>query len=165
MSEENLTDEEVIEATPIRSDLLKTAALVKGRKLGPLTVRPMTAETLSYLFECENFFIRGIKGDRVAPANANAIWSTAEFVYIHAADEDEVATTIWDKLAFKQAVRGFLVGPMNDPQVLAEALPIIEQMVAEYFAAQTQAQEQKGVKGLKTPGKASARVGKQATSR
>lgn len=163
---DTLSDEEAInEATPIRSDLLKTAALVKGRTLGPLTVRPMTAETLSYLFECENFFIRGMKGERVAPANANAIWSTAEFIYIHSADEDEVAETIWDKAAFKQAVRGFLAGPLNDAPTLAAALPIIEQMVAEYFAAQTQAQEQKGVKGLKTPGKASARVGKQATSR
>jgi len=77
-----MTDEEILEATPARSDLLKTAALVKGRKLGPLTVRPMTAETLSYLFECENLFIRGMKGERVAPANANAVWSTAEFIYI-----------------------------------------------------------------------------------
>ena len=162
---DTMTDEEILEATPARSDLLKTAALVKGRKLGPLTVRPMTAETLSYLFECENLFIRGMKGERVAPANANAVWSTAEFIYIHAADADEVADNIWDKAALKKGVREFLAGPLNDPQVLAEALPLIEAMVAEYFAAQTQAKAQKGtLKELKA-GKASARLGKPATSR
>jgi hypothetical protein len=166
MSNEHLSDEEAIaEAAPVRGDLLKTAALVKGRPLGPLTVRPLTAETLSYLFECENFFIRGMKGERVAPANANAIWSTAEFIYIHAADPDEVASNIWDRPAFKQAVRGFLAGPMNDPLILAGALPIIEQMVSEYFAAQTQAQDPKGAKGLRAPGKGSARHGKPATLR
>jgi len=165
MSQELLTDEEAIADAPARIDLLTHSALVKGRKLGSLTVRPLTAETLSYLFECENFFIKGMKGERVAPANANAIWSTAEFIYIHAADADEVAGNIWDKAAFKQAVRSFLAGPMNDPQLLAESLPIIEQMVSEYFAAQTQAQDPKHHKGLKPPGKGSARLGKQATSR
>lgn len=166
MSAELLSDEEAIaEAAPVRGDLLKTSALVKGRKLGSLTVRPLTAETLSYLFECENFFIRGMKGERVAPSNANAIWSTAEFIYIHAGEADEVAEKIWSKADFKQAVREYLAGPLNDPQLLAAALPIIEQMVSEYFAAQTQAQEPKGAKGLKTPGKASARHGKPATSR
>jgi hypothetical protein len=164
MSQDIATDEEIIEATPPRAELLKTAALVKGRTLGPLTVRPMTAETLSYLFECENLFIRGMKGERVAPANANAVWSTAEFVYIHAGDPDEVADVIWDRAALKAKVREFLAGPLNDPTVLAAALPIIEHMVAEYFAAQTQAKPQKGIKGLKAPGKASARLGKQATS-
>lgn len=164
MSQDIATDEEIIEATPTRAELLKTAALVKGRTLGPLTVRPMTAETLSYLFECENLFIRGMKGERVAPANANAVWSTAEFVYIHAGDPDEVAEVIWDRAALKAKVREFLAGPLNDPTVLAAALPIIEYMVAEYFAAQTQAKPQKGIKGLKAPGKASARLGKQATS-
>lgn len=166
MSAEFLSDEEAIaEAAPIRGDLLKTAALVKGRSLGSLTVRPLTAETLSYLFECENFFIRGMKGDRVAPANANAIWSTAEFIYIHAADPDEVAANIWDKSAFKKGVREFLAGPLDDPQLLAGALPIIERMVSEYFAAQTQAQDPKGAKGLRTPGKGLARHGKPASSR
>lgn len=160
---EHATDEEIIEATPTRSDLLKTAALVKGRKLGPLTVRPMTAETLSYLFECENLFIRGMKGDRVAPVNANAVWSTAEFIYIHAGEADEVAEVIWDKASLKSKVREFLAGPLNDAAVLAAALPIIEQMVSEYFASQSEAKPQKGVRGLKM-GKASARLGKQATS-
>jgi hypothetical protein len=162
MNEDHLTDDEAI-ATP-RPELLKTAALVKGRPLGELVVRPMTAETLSYLFEIENFFIKGMKGERVSPANANAIWSTGEFIYIHAGDPDEVAESIWYRSEFRAKVREFLSGPLNDPKVLSAALPIIEAMVTEYFAAQSEVAPQPGRKGLHKPGKESARRGKQATS-
>jgi hypothetical protein len=163
MNEDHLTDDEAI-ATP-RPELLKQAALVKGRPLGELVVRPMTAETLSYLFEIENFFIKGMKGERVSPANANAIWSTGEFIYIHAGDPDEVAEAIWYRSEFRAKVREFLSGPLNDPKVLSAALPIIEAMVTEYFAAQSEVAPQAGRKGLHKPGKESARRGKQATSR
>jgi hypothetical protein len=162
MNEDHLTDDEAI-ATP-RPELLKQAALVKGRPLGELVVRPMTAETLSYLFEIENFFIKGMKGERVSPANANAIWSTGEFIYIHAGDPDEVAEAIWYRSEFRAKVREFLSGPLNDPKVLSAALPIIEAMVTEYFAAQSEVAPQAGRKGLHKPGKESARRGKQATS-
>lgn len=162
---DHLTDEEAITDQPVRETLLKTAVLSKGRPLGDLIVRPLTAETLSYLFECQNFFIKGMKGERVAPENANAIWSTAEFIYIHAADADEVATNIWNPPAFKQAVRGFLSGPLNDPKLLTEALPIIERMVGEYFAAQTEVAQNAQNPALRKSGKVSARHGKQATSR
>jgi hypothetical protein len=162
MNEDHLTDDEAI-ATP-RPELLKTAALVKGRPLGELVVRPMTAETLSYLFEIENFFIKGMKGERVSPANANAIWSTGEFIYIHAGDPDEVAEAIWYRSEFRAKVREFLSGPLNDPKVLSAALPIIEAMVTEYFAAQSEVAPQPGRKGLHKPGKGLARRGKQATS-
>lgn len=165
MTSDHLTDDEAISDQPVRETLLKTAVLNRGRTLGPLTIRPLTAETLSYLFECENLFIRGMKGERVAPSNANAIWSTAEFVYIHAADPDQVAENIWDKAAFKRAVREYLAGPLNDPALLTGALPIIEQMVSEYFAAQTEAVPEAGKPGFKRPGKASARHGKPATLR
>jgi hypothetical protein len=162
MNEDHLTDDEAI-ATP-RPELLKTAALVKGRPLGGLVVRPLTAETLSYLFEVENFFIKGMKGERVSPANANAIWSTGEFIYIHSADPDEVAEVIWYRSEFRSKVREMLSGPLNDPKVLTAALPIIEQMVTEYFAAQSEVAPQAGKKGLHKPGKESARAGKRATS-
>lgn len=165
MSQEILTDEETLQETTPRPELLKTAMLTKGRKLGDLIVRPMTAETLSYLFEVENFFIKGMKGDRVSPANANAIWSTGEFIYIHAGDPEEVAECIWYRSDFRANVRAMLAGPLNDPAVLTAALPIIEQMVAEYFAAQSEAAPQAGKTGFKKPGKASARHGKPATSR
>lgn len=165
MIEAIATDEEAI-ALP-RPEILSRAALINGRPLGELTVRPLTAETLSYLFEIENFFIKGMKGDRVHPANANAIWSTGEFIYIHAGDPDEVAECIWYRSEFRANVRRMLSGPLNDPQILAAALPIIEAMVTEYFAAQSQAAPQPGqvAMGGKKAGKASARPGKPATSR
>jgi hypothetical protein len=162
---DHLSDEEAIADQPVRETLLKTAVLSKGRPLGDMIIRPLTAETLSYLFEVQNLFIRGMKGERVAPSNANAIWSTAEFIYIHSADPDEVATTIWDKEDFRRAVRACLAGPMNDPKILTEALPIIEHMVAEYFAAQSEAQPDTAKTAVKRVGKASARHGKPATQR
>lgn len=159
------TDEEIIEEGLPRPQALSRAVLTKGRKLGELTVRPMTAETLSYLFEVENFFIKGMKGERVAAANANAIWSTGEFIYIHAGDPEEVAESIWFRADFRANVRAMLAGPLNDPKILSDALPIIEEMVREYFAAQTEAAPQPGRGGFKKPvGKASPRLGKQATS-
>lgn len=156
------TDEE-IEATPTRPQLLQSAILRRDRRLGSLTVRPLTAETLSYLFECENFFIKGLKGERVAANNANAIWSTAEFIYIHAGDPEEVAQSIWLKYEFRKNVRQMLAGALNDSQILTQALPLIEQMVTEYFAAQNEISPANKLK--KPTGKESARHGKQATSR
>jgi hypothetical protein len=158
------TDEEATAADlPPREELLATATLQAGRKLGSLTIRKMTAETLSYLFQVENFFIRGLKGDRVSPNNANAIWSTAEYVYIHAGDPDEVAECIWFRSDFRSNVRAMLRGPLNDHKILTAALPIIETSVAEYFAAQSEVQEQPGLTKLSKPGKASARHGKRPT--
>jgi hypothetical protein len=166
MSTEHFTDEEAITEQPLRDTLLKSAVLSKGRALGGLNVRPMTAETLSYLFEIQNFFIRGMKNERVAPQNANAVWSTAEFIYIHSADQDEVARVVWDRAAFKEAVRAYLAGPMNSPKMLTGALPIIEEMVNEYFASQSEpAASNSPANVIKRAGKASARVGKRATSR
>jgi hypothetical protein len=159
---EHLTDEEAIE-TQTRPELLKSATIVKGRTLGSLTVRPMTAETLSYLFEVENFYIKGMKGERVSASNANAIWSTGEFIYIHAGDPDDVADSVWDREDFRRNVREMLAGPLNDPKILTAALPIIETMVTEYFAAQSEVVPQTGNKVLQRPGKGSARRGKQAT--
>jgi hypothetical protein len=164
MNEAIATDEEMIEEGLPRPQVLSRATLTKGRRLGELTVRPMTAETLSYLFEVENFYIKGMKGDRVSPSNANAIWSTGEFIYIHAGEPDEVAESVWYRSDFRNNVRAMLAGPLNDPAILTAALPIIEEMVREYFAAQSEAAPQAGKKGLSRPGKESARRGKQATS-
>lgn len=153
------TDEEILQES--RPEILSKAILSKGRRLGELNVRPITAETLSYLFEVENFFIKGMKGERVSAANANAIWSTGEFIYIHAADPDIVADVIWHRDEFREGVRAFLRGPLNDPKILTEALPIIEQMVAEYFAAQSEVSAAPTGSKLVRPGKASARHGKR----
>jgi hypothetical protein len=105
-----------------------------------------------------------MKGERVSASNANAIWSTGEFIYIHAGEPDEVAESIWYRSDFRTNVRAMLAGPLNDPAILTAALPIIEQMVTEYFAAQSETVPQAGKKGLHRPGKESARRGKQATS-
>lgn len=160
-----MTDEEILEETPTRSEILKKSVLVNARKLGELSLRPMTAETLSYLFQIENLFVQGMKGERIAPANANAVWSIAEFVYIHAGDPDEVADSVWEKDKFRSHVRAMLAGPLSSPVILHEALPVVEEMVTEYFAAQTEAKASgKTPKGMRM-GKGSARHGKQATSR
>jgi hypothetical protein len=162
MNEEAIaTDEEMIEQE--RPQLLKTSMLANNRKLGELIVRPLTAETLSYLFEIENFFIKGMKGDRVSASNANAIWATGEFIYIHAGDTEEVAESIWYRSEFRTNVRKMLAGPLNDPVVLTTALALIEQMVGEYFAAQSEVAPQAGNSRIKQVGKAPARHGKQAT--
>jgi hypothetical protein len=158
------TDEEIIEEGLPRPQILSRATLTKSRKLGELTVRPMTAETLSYLFEVENFYIKGMKGERVSPSNANAIWSTGEFIYIHAGDPEEVAESIWYRSDFRQNVRAMLAGPLNDPAILTAALPIIEEMVTEYFAAQSETKPTPGKPQIQRAGKASARRGNQATS-
>lgn len=160
MNEAIATDEEILQSES-RPEILSKAVLTKGRRLGELTVRPITAETLSYLFEVENFFIKGMKGERVSAANANAIWSTGEFIYIHAADPDIVAEVIWRRDEFREGVRSFLRGPLNDPKLLTEALPIIEQMVTEYFAAQSEVAAAPSGSKLVRPGKASARHGKR----
>ena len=163
MNEDLQTDEEALDA-PKRDNLLASAILQrKGRPLGELIVRKITAETLSYLFEINNFFIRGLKGDRekVSPANANAIWSTAEFIYLHAGDPDEVADVVWLPTLFRQKVRETLAGPLNDPLILNAALPLIETMVGEYFAAQTEVAATPGRTKLARPGKAQARHGKR----
>lgn len=159
-----ITDEEALEDGPTREDLLMRSTAPAGRKLGPLTLRPLTSETFTYLWHVKNFFMAGLMGD-ASPTNANPVWSTAEFVYIHAGDEDEVAESIWDDKAFKTNVRAMLKGPLNDPTILTAALPIIEAMVKEYFAAQNQsaAASQSPKAASSVPGKKPARAGKRHT--
>jgi hypothetical protein len=158
MNDDILTDEEII----TRESALMRSTAPAGRKLGDLTIRPMTSETLTYLWHTKNFFMSGMMGGPQA-TNANPVWSTAEFVYIHAGDMDEVAEVIWDSGAFKARVRDFLRGPLNDPQMLNEALPIIEEMVREYFAAQNESAASKHAQPA-APGKKPARAGKRSMS-
>jgi len=155
--------EDEIQDEPLREELLMRATAPAGRKLGELTMRPMTSETFTYLWHIKNFFLKGLFGDEVSSQNANPVWSTAEFVYIHAGDEDEVAESVWNTDAFRSNVRAFLRGPLNDPQILTAALPIIEAIVREYFAAQNKVMKGKGGAGAggKTPGKKQARAGRR----
>jgi hypothetical protein len=158
MTDDNLTDEEIL----TRESALVRSTAPAGRALGDLLIRPMTSETLTYLWHTKNFFMSGMMGGPQA-TNANPVWSTAEFIYIHAGDMDEVAEVIWDSAAFKARVRDFLRGPLNDPQTLNAALPIIEDMVREYFAAQNESVASKhALPGA--PGKKPARAGKRSMS-
>jgi hypothetical protein len=159
---EHQTDEEAIGfKIPAREQLLETATIERGIPLGDMTVRKITAETLSYLFQIENFFIRGLQGERASANNANAIWSTAEFIYIHTANPDEVASLVWNRIAFRSAIRDFLSGPFNDPKLLTDSLPIIEKLVGEYFAAQSKVVATPGRSKVVMPGKQQARHGKR----
>lgn len=160
-----ITDEEALQDGPSREELLTRSSAPAGRKLGELTLRPMTSETFTYLWHVKNFFLSGVMGE-ANPVNSNPVWSTAEFVYIHAADLDEVADAIWDAQRHRDNVREFLRGPLNNPTTLTEALPVIEEMTKEYFAAQNQsaaAASQSPHAASYVPGKKPARAGKRHT--
>ena len=160
-----ITDEEALENGPSREELLMRSSAPAERKLGELTLRPMTSETFTYLWQVKNFFLSGVMGG-ANTVNGNPVWSTAEFVYIHAADLDEVAEAIWDAQQHRDNVREFLRGPLNNPTTLTEALPVIESMTKEYFAAQNQsaaAASQSPHAASSVPGKKPARAGKRHT--
>ena len=162
-TEDLLSDEEVMASDPTREELLTRALSPAPRKIGELSLRPMTSETFTYLWHVRNFFLNG-----VLPAseigNKNPVWSTAEFVYIHAADLDAVAQDIWDENVHRDNVRAFLRGPLNSPHMLTAALPVIEEMVKEYFAVQNEgiADGQATSAPKHYSGKEPARAGKQA---
>lgn len=167
MNNDTLTDEEILETQPSREELLTRATAPAFRKLGKLRLRPLTSETFTYLWHVKNFFLKGLFGeDSVSWQNANPVWSTAEFVYIHAGNEEEVAESIWDTNAFRANVRAMLKGPLNSPQILTEALPLIEDIVKEYFAAQNHSAASVAGKPSSSgavPGKKPARAGKRST--
>tara|TARA_R110000772_G_scaffold11210_5_gene35231 strand:+ start:158 stop:661 length:504 start_codon:yes stop_codon:yes gene_type:complete len=165
MTNDNKSDEEIIEEeTQSRSEILQRASVRKSRKLGSLNIRPLSMESLSYLFEVENFFVRSaqVEDGRASPRNANSIWSAAEFIYIHSAPADEVAENVWNKAEFKSCVRHLLSsgGPLNDPEMMTTAVPVINDMVSEYFAAQSE-MKTKGGQAVPSVGKKSARRGKR----
>lgn len=159
-----MTDEEAMQSEPVREELLARSISTVPRKVGELSLRPMTSETFTYLWHVRNLFLNGVLPESEI-VNKNPVWSTAEFVYIHAADLDAVAQDIWDENLHRDNVRAFLRGPLNTPQMLTAALPVIEEMVKEYFAVQNEGiadgQAESGPKHYS--GKEPARAGKQAT--
>lgn len=163
---DTITDEEAFQDGPTRDELLTRSVAPGGRRLGPLTLRPLTSETWAYLVTRKNFYIAALMGEKT-PTNANPVWSAAEFVYIHAADIDEVAETIWDDAAFKANVRAMMREELNDPKIMIDALPIIEAILQEYFAALNQSANatQSPHAASSMPGKKPARAGKRSTLR
>jgi hypothetical protein len=60
MNTDHIEDEDLDQ--PTRPEILTRASLTKTRTLGSLSIRPLTAETLSYLFEVKNFYVSGLRG-------------------------------------------------------------------------------------------------------
>lgn len=159
MNSDILNDEEIIEQD--RPAMLARATCPGGRRLGDLVLRPLTSETLTYLWHTKNFFMGvGASGET---GSANPMWSTAEFIYIHAADIDEVASVIWDDALLKQKVSEFLRGPLSDPALINQGLEVITQMLNEHKAAQNESVASKHAPSVPAPGKKPARAGKRST--
>lgn len=155
------TDEEIIDG-PSREQLLTSGAVGAKRKIRGLTLRPPTMESMSYLWELKNYFVFRDEKGRVV--RNNPVLGVAEFVYVHHADIDEVADNMTDKAALREKLRELMNGPLSGLSSLEEAMPVIEAMLNEYMAAQSEI-DAKAAKGAQTPGKGQARAGKRPTSR
>jgi hypothetical protein len=162
MSDHDLhTDEEIL-ALHTRSNLLTSGAMGKVRMLRGLALRPPTMESMSYLWELKNYFVYRDEENRVA--RNNPVIGVAEFVFVHHTDIDDVAEIITDKAAMRKKLRELMNGPLAGFQTLTEAMPVIEEMLTEYAAAQTEIDAT--AKGGTPPmGKGQARAGKRHTSR
>lgn len=136
MSDHDLqTDEEVL-ALATREELLTSGALGTNRVLRGLTLRAPTMESMSYLWELKNYFVYRDEQGRVA--RNNPVIGVAEFVYVHHADIDEVAEIITDKTKLRIALRELMNGALAGFKTMTEAMPVIEEMLTEYAAAQTE---------------------------
>jgi len=155
------TDEEIINA-PSREKLLTTGAVGVKRKIRGLTLRQPTMESMSYLWELKNYFVFRDEHGRVV--RNNPVLGVAEFVYVHHGDLNEVADNMTDKAAMREKLRLLMNGPLCGLSALEEAMPVIEAMLNEYMAAQSEI-EAKGAKGMRAQGKGQARAGKRPTLR
>lgn len=155
------SDEEILEGVS-REDHLTSGALGKPRTLRGLKLNPPTMESMSYLWELKNYFVYRDANGKVA--RNNPVIGIAEFVYVHHGDIDEVAEIIADKTAMRQKLREYINGPLSGWKTLEEAMPVIESMLSEYSAAQTEVEA--SAKTSAAPmGKGRARAGKQRISR
>jgi hypothetical protein len=155
-----LSDDEVIEVQT-RDELLTSGALGVVRKLRGMILRPPTMESMSYLWELKNYFVYRDNDGKVA--RNNPVIGVAEFVYVHHADIDEVAEVISDKAELRKKLREYINGPLSGFQTLGDAMPIIESMLTDYAAAQSEIDGT--AKGAGQPrGKGQARAGKRHTS-
>jgi hypothetical protein len=155
------TDEDIVQGAT-REELLTTGALGKGRTFRSMTLRPPTMESMSYLWEMKNYFVFRDEQGRIV--RNNPVLGVAEFFYVHHADIDEVAETMTNKKALRESLRGYINGPLAGLATLEEAVPVIEAMLNEYMAAQSEIEATAGGKGV-LPGKGQARAGKRRISR
>lgn len=132
---EYITDEEVI-AEVDRAEMLTSGALAKPRTIRDLVLRPPTMESMSYLWELKNFFIY-----RDAEGNVyrnNPILGIAEFVFVHHAPIKEVSRAMAKKDLLDERLREYMNGSLSGLKILEEAMPVIESMLSEYAAAQSE---------------------------
>jgi len=165
MSTDLQTDEEILnEDKPTREELLTSGAKMEKPEIRGIKLRKITAETLTYLWERKNVFL--FKDEEGRAARNNPIWSIAEFVYIHSADPIDVAQSMMHERDFIAAVRELMINELQGFEIVEEAMPVVERMVAEYQAAQNEIATSGSASAIaSSPGKAQARFGKRATSR
>jgi len=164
MSTDLQTDEEILnEEKPTREELLTSGTKMEKPEIRGIKLRKITAETLTYLWERKNIFI--YKDEDGRSARNNPIWSIAEFVYIHSGDPIDVAQNMMREREFIRSVRDLMNNQLNGFEIVREAMPVIELMVAEYQAAQSEIATSGSPSAVAaSPGKAQARFGKPATS-
>jgi hypothetical protein len=155
------TDEEVLESAS-REELLTSGAIGKPRTLRGMTLRAPTMESMSYLWELKNYFV--YRDDKGRVARNNPVLGVAEFVFMHHADVREVASLMTDRDALMEKLREYMNGPLTGFKALEEAMPVIEVMLSEYAAAQSEV-DATAKKGSNPVGKDRARAGKQRMSR
>ena len=155
------SDEEIVE-TASRDELLTSGALGRPCSLRGLELRAPTMESMSYLWELKNYFVFRDENGRVA--RNNPILGVAEFVFVHHCDVREVAILMTDSDRLMDKLREYMNGPLAGFKVLEEAMPIIEAMLSEYAAAQSEI-DATAKKGSDRVGKGRARAGKQPISR
>jgi len=165
MSTDLQTDEEIInQEKPTRDDLLTSGMKMEKPEIRGIRLRKITAETLTYLWERKNVFI--FKDSDGRSSRNNPIWSIAEFVYIHSADPIDVAQSMMHERDFIGCVRELMNNELQGFEIVQEAMPVVESMVAEYQAAQSEIATSGSASAVAaSPGKAQARFGKRATSR
>lgn len=155
------SDEEAIE-TRSRQDMLTHGALGQPMSLRGMKLRPPTMESMSYLWELKNYFVYRDEQGRIA--RNNPVLGVAEFVLVHHADVREVAELMGEKDKLMDKLREYMNGPLAGFKVLEEAMPVIEVMLSDYAAAQTEL-EGSAQAATDKAGKGRARAGKRPTSR
>lgn len=150
-NDEMTDDEAVANEEPSREELLARGANPTPRKLGKIKLRPITPETISYLWELKNMFVYRDESGNVA--RNNPMLAVAEFVYIHSGDIDEVAENMSKPRAMRAAVRELMNKELFGSSSMEEAVSVIDGLLKEYIAAQAEV-DALAAKGGKQSGKA-----------
>lgn len=154
------SDEEVIQGRS-REELLTHGAITQEFIFRDMKLRPPTMESMSYLWELKNYFVYRDENGRVA--RNNPVLGVAEFLFVHHADVREVAELMRHSDKLMDKLREYMNGPLSGFKVLEEAMPVIEAMLTDYAAAQSELEGGAQAQTNKS-GKGRARAGKRPTS-